>query len=139
MRSLLVLALGLPLTVTACSPSKPSLGSGKVSASLGSRDAGTTSTIQVGEQVEVRLSSPRGVAPEYRHEWSSSPRIEGEALRFVTFSREAPGKNVDGGSVGYLYWFEGAAPGEATVTIDIVEPGDEVHEETWTATIRVTE
>ena len=135
MRTLLrpLVLLGALCLTPACSASSkaPAL-------TLGKSDMGTSAVAKLGEVIEVRLSSPRGVAPEYRVEWSSQAQVTGEALRFVSHERRDPGKQVDGGSSGNIYRFEAIAAGQATISIETTEAGESAPQGPWTASIDVS-
>jgi hypothetical protein len=100
---------------------------------------GTTVSAKVGDQLEVRLASPRGVAPEYRISWAEQPVIEGAAIRLLRHAVEPPPADNDGGSTAYRYRFEAIAPGTATISIGAVNPGESAQQEPWTATVDVGE
>jgi len=131
-----LLALGLGLATLACTKSGSA---GPADVSLSTIHDRTTAKAKVGDQLEVTLSSPRGVAPEYRFDWSPQPSIDGDAVRFVSFEIPEPPRDHDGGSFAYVYRFEAASAGSATITVTTQNSGEEAEKDPWTIRIDVHE
>ncbi|KIG16928.1 hypothetical protein DB30_03912 [Enhygromyxa salina] len=116
------------------SPASPS-----AKVTLTGADTGTSTAAKVGDQLEVQLESPGGVAPEYGMSWADKPVVDGAALRLVRSEVEPPPEHIDGGSTAYRYHFEAVAPGKATIRIDAVNPGEQAEQGPWTVTVDVSE
>lgn len=126
-------------------PTKAEAGDGEAgskatgrSIDLSKLDGKPVPPVHPGDDLIVELAeSSSGVHPKYRYGWGRA-KVDGRSVRFVARTTKPPPPELDGGRSREHFTFRAAAPGRATITIPVANPGEEADKDDFVITVEVT-